>query len=253
MGQKRKATVDELQKLSGFLNFLNKAIVPGRAFTRRMYAKFALIINGKQLRKHHHVKLDKEFKADCKMWEFFLDEHNQEAVSRPFADLFGSDHEKLNMHSDAAGGKFLGFGCQMNSSYCYSMWNPDFIEQKRPSIEYLELYATCVGVFTWSARLRNRRFALFCDNRSVCDMINSTTSGSPSCMVLIRLLMLRALDFNFRIRGLHIKGKDNKICDYLSRADWTNFDKLKIKHKLDPHPTKLPEELWPMEKVWVDF
>ena len=36
---KKKATVKELERLSGLLNFLNKAIVPGRIFTRRMYAK----------------------------------------------------------------------------------------------------------------------------------------------------------------------------------------------------------------------
>ena len=32
-----KITFHELQKLTGFLNFLSKAIVPGRAFTRRLY------------------------------------------------------------------------------------------------------------------------------------------------------------------------------------------------------------------------
>ena len=37
---KKKATVKELQSLAGLLNFLNKAIHPGRAFTRRMYSKF---------------------------------------------------------------------------------------------------------------------------------------------------------------------------------------------------------------------
>ena len=39
---KKKATVKELQSMTGLLNFLNRAIVPGRAFTRRMYAKFSL-------------------------------------------------------------------------------------------------------------------------------------------------------------------------------------------------------------------
>ena len=34
----RKATVKQLQSLAGLLNFLNRAITPGRAFTRRMYA-----------------------------------------------------------------------------------------------------------------------------------------------------------------------------------------------------------------------
>ena len=38
MCAKRKATVKELQVLSRYLNFLCKAIFPGRTFTRRMYA-----------------------------------------------------------------------------------------------------------------------------------------------------------------------------------------------------------------------
>ena len=33
----RKATVKELQSLTGLLNFLNHAIVPGRVFTRSMF------------------------------------------------------------------------------------------------------------------------------------------------------------------------------------------------------------------------
>ena len=76
---KNKATVKELQCLAGYLNFLNKAVVPGRTFTRRMYSKFAgaleggpVIVKGKQLKPHHHVGLDSEFKCDCKVWLSFL-------------------------------------------------------------------------------------------------------------------------------------------------------------------------------------
>ena len=36
--KKRNITLSNLQKITGFLNFLGKAIVPGRAFTRRLYA-----------------------------------------------------------------------------------------------------------------------------------------------------------------------------------------------------------------------
>ena len=39
-----KATVKQLQQLCGFLNFLCRAIVPGHAFTRRMYAKYSNIV-----------------------------------------------------------------------------------------------------------------------------------------------------------------------------------------------------------------
>ena len=42
MIEQKKCTVRQVQCLTGLLNFLNKAIVPGRAFTHRMYTKIAL-------------------------------------------------------------------------------------------------------------------------------------------------------------------------------------------------------------------
>ena len=69
----RKATVKQVQTLTGILNFLHKAIVPGRAFTRRMYSKIPITSkSGKQLKGHHHVNIDKEFKGDCWVWIEFL-------------------------------------------------------------------------------------------------------------------------------------------------------------------------------------
>ena len=44
MTNKKKATIKELQLLCGYLNFLAKAIVPGRTFIRKMYSKFANFI-----------------------------------------------------------------------------------------------------------------------------------------------------------------------------------------------------------------
>ena len=76
---KRKATVKEIQSLAGTLNFLCKAIHPGRPFIRRMYAKYAyLITKGEEhiLKPHHHVQLDHEFKNDCQIWDLFLSNPN---------------------------------------------------------------------------------------------------------------------------------------------------------------------------------
>ena len=39
MMSKRSATIKQIQALTGILNFLNRAMVPGRVFTRRMYSK----------------------------------------------------------------------------------------------------------------------------------------------------------------------------------------------------------------------
>ena len=64
----RKVTIHDLQKLCGFLNFLGKAVVPGRAFTRRLYAYTKSNI----LKPHHHVHFLGELHADMTMWLRFL-------------------------------------------------------------------------------------------------------------------------------------------------------------------------------------
>ena len=93
---KKKATVKQLQQLCGLLNFLGKAIFPGRSFTRRMYAKFSEIVNingapksanDYKWKQHHHVKLDKEFKLDCTVWLRFLSSEICSVVCRPMVDL----------------------------------------------------------------------------------------------------------------------------------------------------------------------
>ena len=65
---KKKTTVHKIQKLCGFLNFLCRCIVPGRAFIRRIYARTA----GCNLKPHHHVNITKEMKMDLKVWNIFL-------------------------------------------------------------------------------------------------------------------------------------------------------------------------------------
>ena len=57
---KKKARIDELQRLCGLLNFFAKCIVPARAFTRRLYSKTL----GYNLKPHHHVDLDDEMNLD---------------------------------------------------------------------------------------------------------------------------------------------------------------------------------------------
>ena len=57
--ENKKVTKREVQKLTGFLNFLCKCIIPGRAFTRRLYN----LAKG-ELKAHHHVYLKRETRLD---------------------------------------------------------------------------------------------------------------------------------------------------------------------------------------------
>ena len=63
--EKRKMTVKQLQSLTGTLNFLCRAIIPGRTFVRRMYAKIDNTVENKNLKLYHHISLDAEFLSDC--------------------------------------------------------------------------------------------------------------------------------------------------------------------------------------------
>ena len=252
---KNKATVHELQVLCGYLNFLNKAIYPGRAFTRRMYAKYSHIVKpGKKgydkLKKYHHVRLDKEFKFDCTIWGLFLNGSNRQIVYRPMIDIKKLETAKsLNFYSDASKNKKLGFGCIYNREWIFSQWEPGYIEKYNPSIEYLELYGLCAGIFTWQKELSNCRIAVFCDNKSVVDMINLSTSGCRNCIYLIRLLLLNGLQYNRRLYARHVEGKKNVLADHLSRLRISKFKRLAPKNTKF-YPERINSDIYPSSKIW---
>ena len=60
----KKITLSQLQKLCGFLNFLGRCIVPGRAFTRRLYA-----YTSGNLLPHHHIRINQEMRLNMEMWQ----------------------------------------------------------------------------------------------------------------------------------------------------------------------------------------
>ena len=187
---KKKATVKQLQILTGYLNFLTKAVFPGRAFTRRIYAKYsgAKCLN---LKPYHHVRLDQEFKFDIEVWRLFLSRSLSSVVCRPKVDLDNVvTSTSLNFYSDASANADLGYGVIFNSLWTFNQWEPRYIREFNPSIEYLELFALTAGILTWGHMLKNTRIAVYCDNSAVVDMVNQTTSSCKNCMYLIRLLVL---------------------------------------------------------------
>ena len=90
-----KVTVHDLEKLTGFLNFLGRAIIPGRAFTCRLYA----YAQG-NLKLQYHVRINNEMRQDLNMWLEFL--HHPTVYSRPFIDFYKHiSVTEVNMYSDS--------------------------------------------------------------------------------------------------------------------------------------------------------
>ena len=180
------------------------------------------------------------------MWLTFL--QHPTAYNRPFLDFTKTlTADEIDLYSDASGK--LGVGAICGSHWMYQMWDKEFLEKYRPSIEYLELYGVVVGVLNWIQQFKNRRIILFCDNKSVVDMINLTTTSCKNCMVLVRILVLKGLIENVRIFAKHIEGKKNVLADSLSRNNITLFHRKCAEQGriMDSVPTGIPDAIWPLD------
>ena len=136
----------------------------------------------------------------------------------------------------------------METGGFFRQWEPNFVVQNEPSIEFLELFALLAGILTWDEYLTETRVILFCDNMSVVHMVNNSSSKCGQYMKLIRLLTLNNLKFNRRIFVRHIEGKNNVLSDALSRLDLKRFFSLAPK-TTQPYPDTISQQIWPVSKI----
>ena len=232
----RKITVNQVQSITGFLNFLCKCVVPGRPFLRRLYNLTANV----KLQPHHHVRITAECRIDMQIWKQFL---SDPLVScRPFLDCFEQTAEDIDMYSDASGSIEKGFGAYCGHSWTFNSWDKTWFKEANPSIEYLELYGVTVAIMLWIKRFSNSRILLHCDNESVCKMINKSSSSCKNCMILLRLVVLECLIHNVKITAEWVSTGDNGKADALSRLEIDRFWSLVTK-EIDPVPTYMPAEI----------
>ena len=66
----------------------------------------------------------------------------------------------------------------------------------------------------------------------------------------IRLLTLKSLELNTRVFVRHVRTEDNEIADSLSRDQMQRFKRLTEKLQVNNSPDQIPEDLWPIDKIW---
>ena len=252
---KKKVMVKQVEKLACLLNFLHQAIYPGRAFTRRMYAKIPSSSGKGSLKPYHHIYLDNEFRQDCKTWLLFLTESTDLVkYCRPFTNLaITMEATELGFHTDSSSNGRLGFGGICGGQWFARQWEVNYIRNFKLSIGYLELYAVYIGLYIWSEKIRDKRLINHFNNMSVVQMVNNTTSRCKRCMHLVRLIVLRRLCFNFRVVARYISTKANDLADSLSRLQMDRFWKLERNCHFKQVSEPMPEELWPASKIWNGF
>ena len=242
---KKKITIHKLQKLCGFLNFLCRAIVPGHAFTRRLYAYTA----GTNLKPHHHVKITGEMRSDMNMWLIFL--NRPSVYSRLFMDFNYYDATDVDFNTDSSRNFNLGFGGICQNSWMWGQWD-EYTKRIEPSIEYLELFALTAGFLLWGQHFANKCIHIFCDNMSVVHMVNNMSSGCKYCMVLIRLLTLESMTWNVRLFAKHVRSESNGPSDALSRLQFAGFFELTKDKNINARADRIPDRIWPISKIWLN-
>ena len=254
----RKVTIKFIQQLTGTLNFLNRAIVLGRPFTRCMYLKLTTKgKNGKELKPHHHTYLNADFIQDCNVWLYFLQhaETCHKSVCRPFVDFFPMEESAqiLNFYSDAAKNEKFGIGAVHQNHWLYSRWPRNFLQQYNPSIEFLELYAVTVALYVWQNLpiLNHGRVIIFCDNQAVQQMINKLSLSCVHCMKLVHLIALLGIENNIRIFMQYVRSRDNVLADSLSRADFKCFWTF-AGDTMNREPDIIPNWLHDVTRIYKD-
>ena len=241
---KKKGEILEIQRLCGLLNFFAKCIIPARAFTRRIYSN----TRNYNLKPRHHVGIKPETVMDLTLWLQFL--NSQQFYNRPFTDFSKTlTARDIQFYTDSSGK--IGCGGYCGTAWFAAQWDKQFLRENNPSIEYLELYAVAVGVLNWLGNYPNSSICLYCDNRSVVDMLNSTSSSCSNCMILIRLIVLEGLRCNTKITARHVVGRDNLIADCLSRAKFRELQHIAKFRTFEKWSTPLPQTIWPVQKIWL--
>ena len=226
-----KLTLRQLQSIIGSLNFVYKAVAPGRAFLRRL-----IDLTKGARRPHHRVRITAGAKADLRAWSIFLSEFNGNVM---FMDFEWHSNSHFQFYTDSAGS--VGFGIYFAGKWAQGRW-PDTVLARKYSIALLELFPIVVGLQIWGSQLANSRVLFWSDNQTVVQVVNKQTSKCREIMKLVRRLVVVCLQYNIQFKARYVPEAHNNIADSLSRFQMDRFARLAPEADLNGHA--LPAHLW---------
>ena len=228
---KEKLTLRQLQSLIGSLNFVCKAVAPGRAFLRRLIDLTKGVRNP-----NHRIRLTHGARADMQAWSAFLSEFNGAVM---FSHPMWLTNTQFQFYTDAAGS--VGFGISFQNKWAQGRW-PVEILAKNYSIAFLELFPIVVGIQLWGTQLANTKVLFWSDNQTVVHVVNALTSKCAHIMKLVRMLVVLCLEHNILFKARYVPGSRNEIADSLSRFQMERFRQLAP--GADVLSSELPAHLW---------
>ena len=117
-----------------------------------------------------------------------------------------------------------GCGGICNNEFFHSTF-PSAISKQDLPIHKLEFLAVLVGARIWGHKFRGQKIRMYCDNKSVVDVINHSKTKDPFMATCLRELWLVVSEHEFELRAVHLPGEEKRVADRLSR--WHLDDKYR--------------------------
>lgn len=213
-GRKERASVVELQSITGLLNFACAVVRPGRFYLRRIInhtTRVALIARSRTAQ----FPITKAVRADIAWWQEFLVEWN--GVSLLY-ELDWIESDQLELFTDACN---TGYGARYGDQWFAGQWSASELtaahRSTRISMPFLELRALVMAAATWGAAWAGKKIIFRCDCKPVVQAISKCSSRSFQMMHQLRHLSTLACRYGFDFRCIHIAGETNTVADALSR------------------------------------
>ena len=91
--------------------------------------------------------------------------------------------------------------------------------------------------------MTNSNVLFLCDNEAVVEIVQKQSTKDPNNMRIMRALILMIIKFNISLSAKHVPGKNNVLCDRISRFQVT--PQLLAEHNMDSKATSIPSYLLP--------
>ena len=203
--KKRVCRKKELQSLIGKLCFICKCVRQSRIFLNRLLE----VLRSVDWEASSRIKLSAEFHKELKWWSMFMSTFNGVAFI-PSPIWMEPD---VSMATDSC---LQGCGGISDDQYFHSEFPFSILEQGLP-IHKLEFLAVLVGARIWGSRFSGLKIRIYCDNKSVVDVINSSKTKDAFMATCLRELWLVVSTNKFELQAVHLPGQDNRVADWLSR------------------------------------
>lgn len=211
-----RASIKQLQSLTGILNFACACVAPGRYYTRRII-RFTAHCDSLKSGKGRHAlfTLPAAVKADVQWWVEALKGWN--GVSLLYEDQW-REAPLIELFTDACN---TGYGGYFNGHWFAGAWSPEELaaatRKERISMPFLEMRALVMAAATWGHLWRGKKITFRCDCQPVVQAMEKKGSVTPTQMHQLRSLHQIAAKNGFDFRVQHIVGETNTIADELSR------------------------------------